>query len=116
MLTSLVRAWYYDMDPSFAAPLRTKYGDHVMSKPVLVAPAMNTYMLEQQVTHGHLRTLRDRGVSILDSVVKTLACGDTGKGAMADVAVIVAATVAALDRYEASLAQAASENRPDFVP
>ena len=53
------------------------------SKPVVVAPAMNTKMWEHPVTDGHLATLRSWGVTVIDPVSKALACADVGMGAMA---------------------------------
>ena len=49
-----------------------------------------------------------RGVRVLDPVVKTLACGDTGKGAMASAAAIVEAILHALGEAERDAVQAAS--------
>ena len=34
LLCSVVRAWYYDMDEEFAAPICAKYGGHVLSRPL----------------------------------------------------------------------------------
>mmetsp|Transcript_4020 Transcript_4020/g.8540 ORF Transcript_4020/g.8540 Transcript_4020/m.8540 type:complete len:205 (+) Transcript_4020:398-1012(+) len=115
LLTSLARAWYYDMEASFDAPRTAKYGEHVLRKPFIVAPSMNTYMLEQNMTHAHLGSLRARSVEVIEPAVKTLACGDTGKGAMAEVATIVGRVVTALDGYEASLKVAKAHGRPAFV-
>ena len=53
------------------------------SSPIL-APAMNTQMWNQNITKTHLDTLKKRGAAIVSPQVKTLACGDHGKGAMAD--------------------------------
>lgn len=48
--------------------------------PVLIAPAMNTAMLEAKATQANLSTLRSRGIDILPTEVGTLACGDSGAG------------------------------------
>ena len=50
-----------------------------------VAPAMNTLMWESPLTLQHLKALTQLGACIIDPVYKTLACGDTGAGAMAAV-------------------------------
>ena len=36
LLTSVARAWYYNMEEEFAAPLVEKYGRHVVNRPVYV--------------------------------------------------------------------------------
>jgi phosphopantothenoylcysteine decarboxylase len=57
----------------------------VREKPFVVAPAMNTAMWNHPLTAAHLATLRQPqfGVTVVPPVEKTLACGDTGVGAMA---------------------------------
>jgi phosphopantothenoylcysteine decarboxylase len=65
-------------------------------KPFLVAPAMNTAMWEHPATAGHLATLAGWGVEVIPPVVKLLACGDTGTGAMAAVETVVDAVATAL--------------------
>lgn len=50
----------------------------------LVCPAMNTNMYEDSATLENMDILRSRGVHILDSAVGLLACGDVGKGRMAE--------------------------------
>lgn len=86
-----------------------------MRKPVVLAPAMNTLMYEHPFTRRHLRSVgadfgaahvpghldgepliaqindRAKGLHIVGPVTKTLACGDVGLGAMAEVPDIVAA-------------------------
>ena len=56
-----------------------------INKPVIVCPAMNTNMYENQATQENLRILKDRGVTIVEPKVDHLACGTTGKGALADI-------------------------------
>lgn len=71
LLTCIVRAWDYQ-------------------RPLLVAPAMNTLMWENPFTKEHLGKLESAlKVVIIPPVVKTLACGDIGVGAMAHVDDIV---------------------------
>lgn len=60
------------------------------SKPVVVAPAMNTMMWEHPTTAEHLSRLRSWGVHVVDPVEKRLACDDVGMGAQAPAAMIVA--------------------------
>lgn len=59
------------------------------SNPVIVAPAMNTHMWEHPVTQEHVLKLKSWSVNVVNPVEKTLACGDTGMGALADVKDIV---------------------------
>ena len=54
------------------------------SKPVWLAPAMNTVMWEKPVVQGHLRTLVAGGARVIAPVSGNLACGEEGVGAMAD--------------------------------
>ena len=77
LLTCVARAW----DPK---------------DPFLVCPAMNTLMWEHPFTRQHLEVLKGLQYTVVDPVVKTLACGDTGQGAMASVETVVAAVEAAV--------------------
>ena len=54
----------------------------------LVAPAMNTAMLENPVTQDNIATLRRYGFEIIPSAEGYLACGDTGSGKMPEPEVI----------------------------
>lgn len=103
LLTSIVRAWDYN-------------------KPLVLAPAMNTYMWEHPLTDIHLRMVRDfarpkheratRGtVSIVDPVSKILACGDEGKGAMADIESVMDA-IALATRWQWPIPVSASKGLP----
>jgi len=79
LLTCVARAWDF-------------------AKPLVLAPAMNTAMWTHPVTARHVAEVRAFAptVRVVEPVVKVLACGDVGSGAMADVATIVAAVVAGL--------------------
>lgn len=72
LLTCVVRAWDF-------------------KKPLLVAPAMNTYMWESPFTEQHLEACRKLGVVVIPPVAKKLACGDVGNGGMASPDVIAQA-------------------------
>ncbi len=48
------------------------------SKPVLVAPAMNTFMFENKITQKQFGELKEMEVEVMDTVEKVLACGDKG--------------------------------------
>ncbi|CAA7395976.1 unnamed protein product [Spirodela intermedia] len=69
LLTCIVRAWDY-------------------SKPLFVAPAMNTFMWNNPFTERHLSLITELGISLIPPVTKRLACGDYGNGAMAEPSVI----------------------------
>ena len=58
-------------------------------KPKLIAPAMNTRMYENVATQHNLEILKQRGWSVIEPRVARLACGYEGKGALAEVDVIV---------------------------
>lgn len=53
------------------------------TKPMLLAPAMNTLMWDHPATAGQLQILNDWGVTVIDPVEKRLACADVGIGALA---------------------------------
>jgi phosphopantothenoylcysteine decarboxylase/phosphopantothenate--cysteine ligase len=52
--------------------------------PVLMAPAMNTNMLEHDAVRANMATLRTRGVRFVDPGEGYLACGWVGKGRLAE--------------------------------
>jgi phosphopantothenoylcysteine decarboxylase len=96
------------------------------ARPVVVAPAMNTFMWEHPLTRRHLRALaadngaghvpghlddaatlaqinsRSKTFRIVGPQVKELACGDVGTGGMADVADLVRVASDLLARPEGS--------------
>jgi phosphopantothenoylcysteine decarboxylase len=79
LLTCVVRCW----DPA---------------KPMVLAPAMNTYMWENPFTARHLGVLKEFPfMRIVPPVSKTLACKDTGVGALAEVEDILRITFAFAD-------------------
>ena len=70
LLTCVVRAW--------------------RNKPIIVAPAMNTYMWNNPLTMRHITTIKEiYGATIIPPVEKKLVCGDVGIGAMNSVDTIV---------------------------
>lgn len=70
LLTCVVRAWE-------------------ISKPLIFCPAMNTKMYQHPLTFQQINTLKSWGYYEIPVVEKTLICGDTGLGAMAEVPTIV---------------------------
>ncbi len=74
LLTCIARAW--DIK-------------NIKSKPIVVCPAMNTFMYEHTITEKQLRIIREEfGYTIVDCIEKKLMCGDVGLGAMASVETI----------------------------
>jgi len=59
--------------------------------PVLMAPAMNTNMLEHEAVRRNMATLSSRGVRFVDPGAWYLACGWIGKGRLAEPDAIVEA-------------------------
>ena len=53
-----------------------------IGKIVVVCPAMNTWMYEHPVMDLQIRVLKSWGVTVVEPVVKLLACNVRGKGAM----------------------------------
>jgi phosphopantothenoylcysteine decarboxylase len=96
-----------------------------MTRPVVLAPAMNTLMWEHPFTRRHLRSLaadfgaghipghldgapllaqindRSPTLRVVPPITKQLACGDVGVGAMAEVPDVVAAVRDAVARRAA---------------
>ncbi|XP_055625629.1 phosphopantothenoylcysteine decarboxylase [Toxorhynchites rutilus septentrionalis] len=60
-----------------------------LTKPLFFCPAMNTRMWEHPITGPQIDTLKSWGLREIPCVAKTLMCGDTGLGAMAEVGTIV---------------------------
>eukprot|EP00211_Chloroparvula_japonica_P004637 CAMPEP_0119127280 /NCGR_PEP_ID=MMETSP1310-20130426/5889_1 /TAXON_ID=464262 /ORGANISM="Genus nov. species nov., Strain RCC2339" /LENGTH=682 /DNA_ID=CAMNT_0007117525 /DNA_START=212 /DNA_END=2260 /DNA_ORIENTATION=+ len=94
MMTSLARIWNFSQ------------------KPFLVAPAMNTMMLENEITKKHLEVLKERSIQVIPSAEKQLACGDYGNGALARVNDIVTAVMASIGRKAAELGLEPPAKRP----
>ena len=61
--------------------------------PLVVAPAANNNMIEHFATQNSLEILKKNGALVVEPVLKTLACGDVGKGGLASPEVIVEAAI-----------------------
>lgn len=61
-----------------------------------IAPAANVHMYEAAATQENMATLRRRGVRFIEGDAGYLACGDVGRGRLADPAVVVRETLALL--------------------
>lgn len=66
--------------------------------PLILAPAMNNGMWDNQATQINLATLVTRGTILVDTNEGDLACGTSGKGRMAEPSVIYDAVVRHLSR------------------
>ena len=64
--------------------------------PKLVAPAINTHMLENPITQDNLKTLAGYGFTVIPSGSGMLACGDVGSGRLPEESVLVDYVVRAL--------------------
>ena len=66
--------------------------------PFVVAPAANNNMIEHFATQNSLEILKKNGALVVEPVLKTLACGDVGKGGLASPEVIVEAAIKRLSK------------------
>ncbi len=57
--------------------------------PKFIAPSANTFMLANHTTQASLQLLESYGYQVIPSVYSSLACGDIGHGAMADIETIL---------------------------
>ncbi len=86
---------------------------------IVVAPAMNTSMLQHQTVQMNMAILRDRGVIVLDPDSGLLACGDEGSGRMPDPPVLaefVKQQFAALDLEGKAILVTAGPTREPIDP
>lgn len=77
----------------------------VQDIPRLIAPAMNTKMYENPIVQNNIAKLKRYGFEIIEPKEAMLACGDLGRGALADVNTIV----------EAVKIRVAERNRADIT-
>ena len=66
--------------------------------PLVVAPAANNNMIEHFATQNSLEILKKNGALVVEPVLKTLACGDVGKGGLASPEMIVEAAIKRLSK------------------
>jgi phosphopantothenoylcysteine decarboxylase/phosphopantothenate--cysteine ligase len=69
-----------------------------VTAPIVIAPAMNTRMWEHASVQANLRTLKNRGVHVIDPEVGQMACKTYGPGRLAPVDAIVDYVVGLLSR------------------
>ena len=68
--------------------------------PVYICPAMNTKMYENPIVQRNIKSLWAMGYRFIEPKESRLACGDIGRGAMADVNVIVNAVITYLQSVD----------------
>lgn len=71
--------------------------------PIMIAPAMNVHMYENIATQDNMRTLKERGFTFIEADDGYLACGDVGKGRLADPEYIVEQVLAQLQTEDLQL-------------
>lgn len=59
------------------------------NKKIIIAPAMNTNMYENPIIQENIKKLKSFGVEFIEPKESLLACGDYGKGALANIEDIV---------------------------
>jgi phosphopantothenoylcysteine decarboxylase / phosphopantothenate---cysteine ligase len=79
--------------------------------PVLVAPAMNTTMLEHPATQRNLQKLRAAGVHIIEPDDGEMACGTIGPGRLSEPNAIVAAALEILRSGDQAITTGGAANR-----
>ncbi|HPS58982.1 MAG TPA: flavoprotein [Spirochaetota bacterium] len=68
-----------------------------MTCPVMVAPAMNPNMYAHPAVQGNIAKLRGWGVHIVEPESGLVACGDEGKGRLADINIIFEAACSVIN-------------------
>ena len=67
---------------------------------VIFAPAMNTKMYENPIVQENINKLKKLGYEFIEPASGVLACGDDGKGKLADVNTIIDSVVNALEKLD----------------
>jgi phosphopantothenoylcysteine decarboxylase/phosphopantothenoylcysteine decarboxylase/phosphopantothenate--cysteine ligase len=61
----------------------------IEKKPVVICPAMNTAMYQNPITQDNIKKLLGYGYHFVEPREALLACGDLGKGALAELSTIL---------------------------
>jgi phosphopantothenoylcysteine decarboxylase len=120
LLTCCIRAW------DFGQGSTSSDGNSIAGKPLILAPAMNSGMWHHPLTKMQLETIKrfttlslaigrneindDAGIIIVEPAVKTLACGETGAGALAELDDIIRAVNKCLVKRESDFSTAIINN------
>ncbi len=67
---------------------------------IIFAPAMNTKMYENPIVQENINKLKKLGYEFIEPASGVLACGDDGKGKLADVNTIIDSVVNALEKLD----------------
>ena len=83
-----------------------------VTSPVVLAPAMNVHMYENPIVQENIEKLKEHGYLFIEPGEGLLACGDTGKGRMAEPEEIVEYVCGLLEKKadEAESAEAAGKD------
>ena len=117
LLTCCLRAWDYGQRRKESLNNNSDNGTTIVGKPIILAPAMNTAMWDHPLTSWQLETIKkftrvkddddksnnqeeESRVHIVEPAVKTLACGEIGAGALADLDDIISAVKRSLVKWE----------------
>lgn len=80
--------------------LSTLWLAYDFKRPFLIAPAMNSSMLEHPITQSSLEKLKVMGIQILQPESGALACGETGTGRLMEPEQIFEAIMSALPNHQ----------------
>ena len=117
LLTCCLRAWDYGQRRKEESLNNISDGTTIVGKPIILAPAMNTAMWDHPLTSWQLETIKkftrmkkdddksnnqkeESRVHIVEPAVKTLACGEIGAGALADLDDIISTVKRCLMKWE----------------
>ena len=101
IISNLEKKQIYIITPATAntiAKLAHGYADNMVTSialalpkniPKIIAPAMNTKMYDHPATQANLKTLETYGYQLISPRESLLACGDHGRGALADFTIIL---------------------------
>ncbi len=78
-----------------------------VTAPVVLAPSMNVHMYENPIVQENIEKLKKRGYLFIEPGEGLLACGDTGRGRMAEPEEITSYVMELLNRMESG-----DENKP----
>jgi len=84
--------------------------------PILIAPAMNTVMLQHPATQRNLQRLRDDGVHLIDPDDGEMACGTVGPGRLTEPQLVVSAALDLLQRQAKKRGPSLNATKDELYP